>query len=106
MTVAGNGPIVDSSRLGRYLKKYQDRPIGKFKFTCSEGRAHSALWRLRVQNDDDTWPKYPEDPDDPAKETITRTLTAHPDLSGAGWKYPHTRDHPANRTRVLEDDEG
>jgi putative DNA primase/helicase len=65
MTVAGKGPIVDSSGLGRYLKKYQDRPIGKFKFTCSEGRAHSTLWRLRVQNDDGAWPKYPEDTDDP-----------------------------------------
>jgi hypothetical protein len=42
----------------------------------------------------------------PAKETITRTLAAHPDLSGAGWKYPHTRDHAANRARVFEDDEG
>lgn len=83
MTVAGKGPIVDSSRLGRYLRKYQDRPIGKFKFTCSEGRANSTLWRLRVQNDDGKWPKYPEDPEDPDDPDDPSKRDDHPNPGSA-----------------------
>ena len=46
MNVADAGRDINANRLGAYLARKADRPIGGFVFTSRRGRAGSKLWKL------------------------------------------------------------
>ncbi len=49
MAVAGAGPVVDPVRLGRWLRRYRDRPFGEYTFRTKEGRANANYFNLEVK---------------------------------------------------------